>query len=294
MKKNALVVVLVLVAAYAVAQQKTIERAVVKSKTEITFPENPNRQPDGDGDGGGFPGGMESKNTIYFTKDFIKTFNETDFGNNTVIVDRQAKKTVMITEAMGRKTGYYSTEADQEEMRKKMQERMDSVRQARGQSGQNNQNNFTAAEPEIIKTEETKKIAGYNCKKAIIRTKSRQGEVNDITVWYAPEFKMAEGYPASGNAGIGGGGRGFSGSFGGGRNRMGFGGLATLDKIEGFVMGYEMSRPNGFKMNMEVTKIELDTDIPAKTFEVPKGIELKPASEMQNMFMGRPGRQGAQ
>lgn len=292
MKKNALIGMLVLVALHGMAQQKTIDRAVVKSKTEITFPQNPNRQPDGDGDGGGFPGGMESKNTIYFSNDFIKTLNETDFGNNTVIVDRQAKKTVMITEAMGRKTGYYSTEADQEEMRKRAQERMDSIRKARGQSGQNAQNDFTAPEPEIIKTEETKKIAGYTCKKAIIKTKSRQGEVNEVTVWYAPEFKMAEGYPASGNAGIGGGGRGFSGGFGGGRSRMAFGGLANLDKIDGFVMGYEMSRPNGFKMNMEVTKIELNADIPAKTFEVPKGIELKPASEMQNMFMARPGRLG--
>ncbi len=57
--------------------------AVVKSKTEITFPENANRQADGEGDGGGAPTGMESKNTVYFTKDFIKTYNETDFGNNT-------------------------------------------------------------------------------------------------------------------------------------------------------------------------------------------------------------------
>ena len=293
MKKKVLIGLLVVAGSYGMAQQKTVERAVVKSKTEITFPENANRQADGEGDGGGAPTGMESKNTVYFTKDFIKTYNETDFGNNTVIVDRQNKKTTTIIEAMGRKTGYYSTEADEAEMRKKMQERMDSLRQARGgQAGQNTPNNGTPPETEIVKTEETKKIAGYTCKKAIIKTKSRQGEVNELTVWYAPEFKMAEGFPASGNANFGGGGRGFSGSFGGGRGRMSFGGFAGLDKIEGFVMGYEMSRPNGFKMNMEVTKVELDTEIPVKTFDVPKGIELKPASEMQNMFMGRPGRQG--
>lgn len=293
MKKNVLIGMFILIGSYGMAQQKTIERAVVKSKTEITFPENPNRQADGDGDGGGAPTGMESKNTVYFTKDFIKTYNETDFGNNTVIVDRQNKKTTTIIEAMGRKTGYYSTEADEAEMRKRMQDRMDSLRQARGaQGGQNTPNNYTAPEAEIVKTEETKKIAGYTCKKAIVKTKSRQGDINEMTVWYTPDFKMAEGFPASGNAGFGGGGRGFSGSFGGGRGRMGFGGFAGLDKIEGFVMGYEMSRPNGFKMNMEVTKVELDMDIPVKTFEVPKGIELKPASEMQNMFMGRPGRQG--
>lgn len=289
MKKYAVIAVLVLSGLNSVAQQKIVDRAIVRSKTEITFPQNPNRQADGDGDGGGFPAGMESKNTVFFTKDFVKTFNETDFGNNTVIIDKQNKKTTTIIEAMGRKTGYYSTEADEAEMRKKMQQRMDSMRQARG--GQNNQNNTTPLEVEIVKTEETKKIAGQTCKKAILKTKSRQGEVSEITVWYTPDFKMAEGYPASGNAGIGGGGRGFSGGFGGG-NRMGLGGLAGLDKIEGFVMGYEMSRPNGFAMIMEVTKIELNTEIPAKTFEVPKGVELKPASEMQNMFMARPGRPG--
>ncbi|MBX2921145.1 MAG: hypothetical protein KF746_03050 [Chitinophagaceae bacterium] len=290
MKKFALTGLFFLTALWITAQQKTIESAIVKSKTEITFPENPNRQLEGEGDGGGFPTGMESKNTVFFSKNFIKTFNETDFGNNTVIIDRQNKKTTTIIEAMGRKTGYYSNEADEAEMRKRMQERMDSLREARG--GQNAQSNFTAPEVEIVKTEETKKIAGYTCKKAIVKTKTRQGEANELTVWYAPEFKMAEGYPATGNAGFGGGGRGFSGSFGGGRGRMGLGGLAGLDKIEGFVMGYEMSRPNGFKMSTEVTRVELDAVIPDKTFEVPKGIELKPASEMQNMFMQRQGRPG--
>ena len=264
------------------AQQKIVERAIVKSKTEITFPQNINRNAGGDDDGNasfGGAGGMESKSTVYFKGDLIKTYNESDFGNTTVIVEKQNRRTTTLREAMGRKTGFYSTEEDEAAMRKNMEARRDSIRQARGQSV-NNTANPTAPEAEIIATNESKKIAGYNCKKAIIKTKSRQGQVNETIVWYTPEFKMAPGYPVSGNAG-GGFGRGMRGQ------RGGFG-IAGLDKIDGFIMGYDVSRSNGFEMHMEVTKAELDPVIEDKVFEIPKGYDIKPVSEMQQQF--RPAR----
>ncbi len=256
------------------AQQKTFERAIVKSITAITFPQNINRDPGGDEDGNtgfGAAGGMESKSTVYFKGGMIKTYNESDFGNTTVIVDKKNKKTTTLTEAMGRKTGFYSTEEDEAAIRR----RMDSVRQARGQSV-NNASNAITPEAEIVATDETKQIAGYKCKKAIIKTKSRQGETNETIVWYTPGFKMAQGYPAAGNTG-GGFGRGMRGQ------RGGFG-IAGLDKIEGFIMGYDVSRSNGFEMHMEVTKVELDPAIDDKIFEIPKGYDIKPLSEMQQQF----------
>jgi GLPGLI family protein len=272
---------LILLVAYTIgfAQQKTVERAIVKSKTEITFPQNVNRNAGGDDDGNatfGGAGGMESKSTVYFKGDLIKTYNESDFGNTTVIVDKKNKRTTTLREAMGRKTGFYSTEEDEAAMRKNMQARRDSIRQARGQSVSNT--NATIPEAEIVATNETKKIAGYNCKKAIIKTKSRQGEVNETIVWYTPDFKMAQGYPVAGNTG-GGFGRGMRGQ------RGGFG-IAGLDKIDGFIMGYDVSRSNGFEMHMEVTKAELDPAIDDKIFEIPKGYDIKPLSEMQEQFRG--------
>ncbi|HRP58533.1 hypothetical protein [Agriterribacter sp.] len=259
------------------AQQKTAERAIVKSKTEIIFPQNINRSAGGDDEGNagfGGPGGMESKSTVYFKGDLIKTHNESDFGNTMVIVDKRNRRTTTLREAMGRKTGFYSTEEDEEAMRKSMEARRDSIRQTRGQSV-SNAANATTPEAEIVATSETKKIAGYNCKKAIIKTKSRQGEINETIVWYTPDFKIP-GYPEAGNTG-GGFGRGMRGQ------RGGFG-IAGLDKIDGFIMGYDVSRSNGFKMHMEVTKVELDPVIDDKVFEVPKGYDIKPLSEMQQQF----------
>lgn len=267
--------------------QREVQRAIVKSVTEITFPDNANRAAvGGDEDAQpAFGGGMESTNTVYFRGDFIKTFNQTDFGNNTVIVDKKNNKTITLIEAMGRKTAYYSTPEDEELMRK----RMDSLRQAGGNS--NRQMERREGEPEFVETGETKKIAGYDCKKTIIKTKSNNGEVNEAIVWYTPDLKMPEDYPQTGVAPRGG--RGFSAGFGGGPRGGGFGGLTGLDKIKGFVMAYEMSRPNGFSMKMEVKKIEVDPEIKDKVFEVPKGTELKPMSEMQNMF-GPGGFRGRQ
>ncbi len=254
------------------AQQKTVEHAIVKSKTEISFPENANRNAGGGDDSPFAAGGMETKSTIYFTKDFTKTFTESDFGNNTVIIDKKNERTTTLTQANGRKTGFYSTAQDEAEMKR----RMDSVRQARGQPGGNR--DAASSNVEIVPTDQTKKIAGYTCKKAIIKTKTRQGE-NETIVWYTPDFKMAEGYPTGIGAGFG---RG-----GGGRQRAGGGfSMSGLDKIEGFIMEYEVSRPNGFSMHMEVTDITLDPKLDDKTFEIPKGYDIKPIKEMQGQFSG--------
>jgi hypothetical protein len=129
------------------------------------------------------------------------------------------------------------------------------------------------AEPEITYTEESKKIAGLVCKKAIIKSKDRQGVMNETAVWYCPDFVMGEGFTMN--------------SQGGGR-MMNFN-PTGMDKIKGFPMEYEITRQNGMKIHMTVTKVQLDADIADKTFEIPKGYDIKPASEMQNFGGGRGG-----
>jgi hypothetical protein len=277
--KPYLTIAILLLTGWASAQPRVVKSAIVKMQTEITFPENfggpGGGGPPGGGDGGnvvimGGPGGMESSSTLYYTPDRTKLESTSDFGNNIVISDRKEKKTTTLIEAMGKKTGFYSTEEDEAAMRN----RMDSARNARRDSLQKLGLPIAApSTPEILYSEETKQIAGYTCKKAVIRTKDRQGAVNESTVWYCPEFKMGEGF-----------------SFGGGRGGMMggpmMGGLNGLDKIEGFPMEYSMSRSNGMKMHMTVTKVQLDAAIDDKTFEVPKGYELKSMKDMQ----GRDGR----
>jgi hypothetical protein len=207
--------------------------------------------------------GMEAVTTMYYREDFSKTESTSDFGNNIIITDKKNKKTTTLTEAMGKKSGFYSTEEDDKAMRA----RMDSARNLRRDSLEKAGIPVSRPQkPEIEYVNETKKIAGYTCKKAILKSKNQRGEVNSTIVWYTPEFKMAEGF-----------------SFGGstGRGMMSMAGINGLDQIEGFPMEYQMERNNGMKIHMVVTKVQLDAVIDDKVFEIPKGYDIKPIKDMQ-------------
>jgi hypothetical protein len=175
---------------------------------------------------------------------------------------------------MGRKTGFYSTPEDEAAMRS----RGDSMREARRDSLQKMGIPIAAPrKPEVEYTNETKKIAGYTCKKALIKTGGGGGgqgggqrsQASVTEVWYTPDFKLAGGFNVPGLGG------------GPGRGMMG-GGMSGLEQIEGFPMEVSMERGNGMKMHMVVSKIQLDADIPDKEFEIPKGYDVKPMSEMMN------------
>jgi hypothetical protein len=165
-----------------------------------------------------------------------------------------------------------------------MQKRRDSMmaeRRKKDTSSKTN-NNFdrekTAPQTEIVYTDETKKIAGYVCKKGYLITTRFLGAKDTANIWVAPDFKIQNllstgsitGMPGMGN----------------------MGGLNGLDKIEGFLMRYEMKMRRGRRMEVEVTKVDLDAKIDDKEFEVPTDIEIKPMREMQNMFGGNGMQRG--
>lgn len=253
----------------ALAQQ-IIDRAIVKTQTEIVFPENPGGPGGMGGDGGGDRamimggmGGLDLSSTIYFKGDMTKIESTSDFGNNITITDRRTKKTTTLMEIMGKKMGFYATDEDE----KILKARQDSVRAQRTDSLKKMGINIAPPPaPEIIYLDEAKKIAGYICKKAVIKNKNRQGEVSESMVWYCPEIKMADG---------------FTMNAGGGMGRAMMGGLNGLELVNGFPMEYDMQRPNGLKIHMTVTKLQTDVAIDDKTFDIPKGYDIKPMSEMQ-------------
>lgn len=270
MKKTLTTAISMLLGICLFAQIKVVENAIIKVKTEMTFPENFNPgRGSAPGDGGGFsmPRDMETNSTMYYTPNFMKVESTSDFGNNIVITDRINKKTTTLIEAMGRKTGFYSSDAEDEAMKAKT----DSLRELKKDSLRTMGLVFKENKPEITYVEETKKISGYTCKKAIIKTKGQNGEPNESIVWYNPEFKISPISSAAGN----------TQGFGGGRGRMMMGGIQGLDQIEGFPMEYEVTRNNGFIIHMTVLKVQTDATIDEKTFEIPKGYDLKPMSSMQ-------------
>lgn len=261
----------------AFCQPKIIENAIIKTKTEVTLPENfsPPGGGDGGGPGGGFtmPRDIETNSTTTYSLNFMKTESVSDFGHNTVIVDRLNKKTTTLIEAMGRKTGFYSTDADAEAQRA----RQDSMRNARRDSLAALGISFRDNKPELIYSDETKKISGYTCKKVTIKTTGQNGQVNESVVWYNPEFKISPKSAALNTASGG----GFGGPGGGGMTMIS-GGVQGMNLIDGFPMEFEITRGNGFKIHMTVTKVQLNPSIDDKDFEIPKGYDLKPQSAMEN------------
>jgi hypothetical protein len=291
---------LLLLTLSAASQPRMVTKAVIRFKTEVTFPENfGNNFGGGEGGGGGqmtmMSGGMEASSTMYVSGDMSKVESVSDFGNNIVITDHKARRTTTLVEAMGRKTGFYSTPEDEKIMRARMDSmrnarRDDPAREARRDSLQRAGFSFgQPSKPEIEYTTDTRKIAGLECRKAIIRTKNQRGDVTENIVWFSPDFRMPDGMGFASGQGGGGGARG------GGMSAMM--GVPGLDQLQGFPMEFQMERGNGFKSHTIVTKVQLDANIDDKAFEIPKGFDVKPMSEMQQggrggMMMMRMGSGG--
>jgi hypothetical protein len=219
------------------------------------------------------PREMETNTTMYYTPNFMRVESLTDFGNNIVITDRVNKKTTTLIEAMGRKTGFESTDAEAEAQRA----RMDSMRNLRRDSLSALGISFKENKPELIYSDETKKVSGFTCKKVTIKSLGQNGQVSENVIWYNPDFKISpKSTAASANPG----------GFGGGSGRMSMmgGAIPGLDLINGFPMEYEMVRGNGFKMHMTVLKVQPDAQIDDKTFEVPKGFDIKPMGQGGDMM----------
>ena len=256
------------------AQPKVITQATITTKTTIVSPEGEdnNVQTTTSGPDGGevrmmrFGGDGETKTTTWLKNDLVKTFSESEMGRTTVIRDNSKKLTTTIMEMMGRKNAFYATDEDQKEMSK----RMDSMMRTRG--GQNTSFNNNSSTPPTYKVEYidvSKKIAGYDCKKALIIATRSNGKSDTTTVWYCPEFKL-QNLPSTG---------GSAGGFGGFNTTSG---PNSMELLNGFPMQYERNMNRGRTMTVQVTKLVIDKEIADKEFEVPKDIEVKPMKDMQN------------
>ncbi len=255
----------------AAAQPKIITQAIVTTSTNVIAPDEEDDvtqiQPrDGGREGGGmgmrFPNMLdgEIKSTTYIKNDMVKTDVKSESLKMTIFRDNATKTTTTFTEMMGNKNGMRTTDADQEMMGK----RMDSMRKERMKTDTaGGKPRMRTVEPElnIIYLEETKKIAGYTCKKALL-IQDRVIRKDTTTIWYNPEIKFANVASTGGTSGMG----MFSTQMNGG---------VSFEKVNGFVMQYERNMPRGRKMEVKVTKIVTDKEIAATEFDMPKDIEVK-------------------
>ncbi|HQW82992.1 MAG TPA: hypothetical protein PK987_00950 [Ferruginibacter sp.] len=253
------------------AQPKLISQATITTKTTIVAPEGEEEQSrtftseDGQertirfnrGDG-------ETKTVTTLKNEMVKTFSESDMGRTTLIRDNAKKITTTIMEIMGKKTGYYATDEEQEQMAK----RIDSMMQSRNQQFSFG-NNRTAT---VFKTEyidASKKIAGYTCKKALVIGTRANNKTDTTVVWYCPDFKLQH-ISSTG------------GSLGGFAAMTAIAQPTGMEDLNGFPMEYEKNMSRGRKMTVQVTKLVIDKEVADKEFEISKDIELKAMKDMQN------------
>jgi hypothetical protein len=246
----------------AYAQPKLLTQAIITTKTTIVSSEGDEApmQTNTSADGGEvrvmrFGGDGETKTTTWLKNNLVKTFSESEMGRSTVIRDNVKKITTTIMEMMGRKNGFYATDEDQAEMRK----RMDSMMKGRNQNISSLGGVGATANYTVSYIDESKKIAGFACKKALVIA-TRGEKADTTTVWYSPDFKLQN---IASTGGIAAGFGGFSAA----------GGPTGFDLLNGFPLQYERNMSRGRHMTVEVTKLLIDKDI-----------EIKSAKEMQNGF----------
>lgn len=257
----------------AMAQPKLISQAIISTTTNVIAPaddelENVQNQGQGGGMGAMFRnfGDGETKATTYLKNDMVKTVMKTDMGRTTTIRNNSTKLTTTLIEMMGNKTGFYITDSEQVVMRERMDSMMktrrkDSTQQARPANTPNPVN--------VIVTDETKKIAGYMCKKAYLVTTHILGIKDSVAVWFTPDIKLENITSTGGMSGFG-----------------NMGAVNGLDKIDGFVMSYETKMRRNRRMVVEVTKIDTSKDVADKEFVIPKDFDVKPMKDMQGMGGG--------
>ncbi len=257
-----------LAATVVFAQPKMITQATISTTTNVIAPEDEDVSQVQNQGGGGFNfrnmGDGETKTTTYVKNDLVKTNLKSETFKGAIYRDNTKKITTTIFEIMGNTSGFYSSDDDQAEMKKKM----DSMREARSNTdtAMKRRTRTVDFQATVVYLDETKKIAGFNCKKALIITDKLLSK-DTLAVWYTPEIKFANIASTGGTSGMG-------------AMAGGFGGATNFEKIDGFVMQYERSMPRGRVMEVKVTKIDMDKDIAAKEFEIPKDVELKSMKEM--------------
>ncbi len=254
----------------ATAQPKIIKQATIYTTTNVIAPEEDDisqvQQQGGDRGGFNFRNMMdgETKSVTTIKNELVKTSLKSESIKATIYRNNLTKMTHTVFMMMGSQQGMVASDSDQAGMKKKI----DSMMAAREKTDTIKKRSTRNVDfvPTVIYTEEAKKIAGYNCKKALIIT-DKILQKDTMIVWYNPEIKF-ENVSSTGSMN------------GMPMMRMGGGNNTSFEKVNGFVMMYERKMARSRTMEVKVTKIEIDKDIADKEFELPKDVEFKNAKDM--------------
>ena len=169
---------------------------------------------------------LPSEMVMYIGKNFSRIEQKTMMGDQIVISNFDDKSAILLMNMMG----------------KMMAIKMDS----------NGEEEDSTPAPEIKYTEETKEIAGYNCKKAIVITTDENEEELETEVYYTEEI------PAKANDKVKG--------------------------LKGFPLEYTISS-QGMTITVTATNVE-KKKVSKKLAEIPEGYEIMTMEEFQKMMGG--------
>ncbi|MEN9964320.1 MAG: hypothetical protein RL582_1415 [Bacteroidota bacterium] len=263
----------------AFSQTAILNKAIIYTNMNVIAPEEESA---GDGDGGGRQGmnfrnmmDGETKIITSILNEKVKTDLRSESIKSSMYRDENKKLTTTVFEMMGNTSGFYATDEEQAAMQARRDSMMAEIIKKDSLAPQRMEREKKTPVTNFVSTTETKKIAGYNCYKGYLITDKILGLKDTVSVWYTPEFTFQNVKFTGGISGI--------------QGMMGNTSLVGADKVNGFIMAYELKMRRNRKMVVEVTKIDIKKDITEKDFEIPKDIEIKPMKEMQSMFGNQRG-----
>lgn len=168
--------------------------------------------------------------TMYFKGQNMRGEMPTAMGNTITIANEKKKEFYVLMDMMGQKTAIKQTEADI----KKQQQEQD------------------VKDVKISYPNETKTIAGYTCKKAII-TFTMKGDKETVECYYTEDLPVVGNKNAS----------------------------PGFDQIKGFMMEYNINM-SGIKMKMTAKKVRPEK-VDDNKFVLPEGYTIKTMEELKKM-----------
>ncbi len=172
---------------------------------------------------------LPKKMTMIFKDKSFRNEMPSGMGTTITINNGEKKEFYLLMDMMGQKTAMKQTDAE-------MKKQLDGA---------------GVKDLKVTFQKDTKVIAGYTCKKAIINF-NMEGKAEQIECFYTPELTDIANHNTS----------------------------PGFDQIKGFMMEYNLSM-QGVKMKLTATKVRKEK-VDAKLFEMPEGYKVKTLEELRN------------
>ena len=173
---------------------------------------------------------MPTETVIYFKNKMSRSEVKMAMGTTIGITNGEKGETTTLMDMMGQKIAMKLTKAEVEKERAK-----------------------AGLEKPVVKlADDTKKIAGFNCKKAIVTIKDKEGKDITINIWYTKEITA----PNSIRTG------------------------SSFDGVDGFLMEFETAMDQ-FTMKLTCKSVE-ETKVDDAMFTIPDGYTMTTMEELRN------------